>query len=216
MPELQSIEDWSVPVAGIIDEEKAAQIVIRLEHLAQIWRERNRPALDIVEGLRHGLKDEEFAPVERWLNDGGLGDMISGDTISIVVCSPGGSFNAALAIVDSLQRLTVPTTLLATGLCGSAGALVTAAGPKPYRIATPNTRFFLHELQVGYEGSANGQLNTWMENVKEGRALSIKMLADYTGKSVEEIAKVVADDAWFNAKQAVELGLIDAVLGEGD
>lgn len=44
------------------------------------------------------------------------------------------------------------------------------------------------------------------------REITCKILADHTGKSLEEIYDKTAKDTYFNAEEAVEYGLADKII----
>ena len=132
--------------------------------------------------------------------------------IYFVINSPGGAVTAALAIYDTMQFIKPDVYTICTGLAASGGALLLAAGTKGKRLAMPNSRIMIHQPLGGAQGDAiNIQIQA-KEILKTKKHLN-QMLADFTGRTIEEIEEATDRDRWFSAKEGVEFGMVDNLTG---
>jgi len=132
--------------------------------------------------------------------------------IGIYINSPGGSFTALTAIYDTMRYIKPDVQTICLGQAASAAAVLLAAGTKGKRLALPNSRILIHQPATeGTYGQAS-DLEIQANEILRLRSLLEQMLADQTGKSVEEISKDVDRDKILTAEQAVEYGLVDEVL----
>ena len=131
--------------------------------------------------------------------------------ISIYINSPGGSFTALTAIYDTMQfvRPDIQTTCL--GQAASAAAIILAAGTPGKRFALQNSRILIHQPSTEGGGQAS-DIEIQAREVLRMRKLLEKMLADNTGKSIEEVSRDIERDKILTAEEAVEYGLVDRVL----
>ncbi len=132
--------------------------------------------------------------------------------ISIYINSPGGSFTALTAIYDTMRYLKPDIQTLCLGQAASAAAILLAAGTPGKRLALPNSRILIHQPYTEGTGGQISDLEIQANEIFRMRALMEKMLAEATGKSIEEISKDVDRDKILTAEQAVEYGLVDEVL----
>ncbi|CAN5240307.1 ATP-dependent Clp endopeptidase proteolytic subunit ClpP [soil metagenome] len=131
--------------------------------------------------------------------------------IMLYVNSPGGVITSGLAIYDTMQHVRSSVSTMCLGMAASMAAVLLAAGTKGRRVALPNARIMIHQPH----GGARGQTTDIEIMARESRHLKevlVKILADGTGKSTEQIHKDIDRDFWMGAGQAKEYGLIDEVL----
>jgi ATP-dependent Clp protease, protease subunit len=132
--------------------------------------------------------------------------------ISIYINSPGGSFTALTAIYDTMRYIKPDVQTVCLGQAASAAAVLLAAGTKGKRLALPNSRILIHQPATeGTYGQAS-DLEIQANEILRLRSLLEEMLAEQTGKSVEEISHDIERDKILTAQQAVEYGLVDNVL----
>ena len=132
--------------------------------------------------------------------------------ISIYINSPGGSFTALTAIYDTMRYIKPDVQTVCLGQAASAAAVLLAAGTKGKRLALPNSRILIHQPQTeGTYGQAS-DLEIQANEILRLRSLLEEMLAEQTGKSVEEISHDIERDKILTAEQAVAYGLVDNVL----
>lgn len=131
--------------------------------------------------------------------------------ISLYINSPGGSVSAGMAIYDTMQFIKPEVSTLCTGLAASMGAFLLAAGAKGKRFSLPNSRIMIHQPSGGAQGQAT-DIEIQAREILYLRERLNGILAEKTGKSVEEIARDTERDNFMSADSAAEYGLIDKVL----
>jgi ATP-dependent Clp protease, protease subunit len=132
--------------------------------------------------------------------------------ISIYINSPGGSFTALTAIYDTLRYLKPDIQTVCLGQAASAAAVLLAAGTKGKRLALPNSRILIHQPYTeGTYGQAS-DIEIQANEILRMRSLLETMIADNTGKSIEEVSRDIERDKILTAEQAIEYGLIDQIL----
>ncbi|GGC59922.1 ATP-dependent Clp endopeptidase proteolytic subunit ClpP [Undibacterium terreum] len=131
--------------------------------------------------------------------------------ISLYINSPGGSVSAGMAIYDTMQFIKPDVSTLCTGLAASMGAFLLAAGAKGKRFSLPNSRIMIHQPLGGAQGQAS-DIEIQAREILYLRERLNAMLAEKTGRSIEQIAKDTDRDNFMSADAAAEYGLIDKVL----
>jgi ATP-dependent Clp protease protease subunit len=131
--------------------------------------------------------------------------------ISLYINSPGGSVSAGMAIYDTMQFIKPDVSTLCTGLAASMGAFLLAAGAKGKRFSLPNSRIMIHQPLGGAQGQA-ADIEIQAREILYLRDRLNHILAEKTGRSVEQISKDTDRDNFMSAADAVEYGMIDKVL----
>lgn len=131
--------------------------------------------------------------------------------ISLYINSPGGSVSAGMAIFDTMQFIKPNVSTLCTGLAASMGAFLLAAGEKGKRFSLPNSRIMIHQPLGGAQGQAS-DIEIQAREILYLRERLNQILADRTGKTLEEIGRDTDRDNFMSADAAVEYGMIDKVL----
>ena len=132
--------------------------------------------------------------------------------ISLYINTPGGSITAGLAIYDTMQFVKNDVTTICIGQAASMGALLLASGTAGKRFALPNSRILIHQPSMaGLSGQAT-DIDIHAREILRMREMTIKILANHTGKDVEVIAKDVERDYIMNAEQAKAYGIIDRII----
>ncbi len=132
--------------------------------------------------------------------------------ISIYINSPGGSFTALTAIYDTIQFIKPDVQTVCMGQAASAAAILLAAGTRGKRMALPNSRILIHQLHRGTFGQTS-DIEIQANEILRMRELLEKMIAEHSGKSIEEVSRDIERDKILTAQQAVEYGIVDQVLG---
>lgn len=135
--------------------------------------------------------------------------------IYIYINSPGGSVTAGMAIYDTMKFIKPDISTVCIGQAASMGAFLLSGGTKGKRYCLPNARVMIHQPLGGFQGQASD----FEIHAKE--ILSIKdklnrLLAEHTGQPVEVVANDTDRDNFMSAAQAVEYGIVDAVLEKRD
>ncbi|MEN7972922.1 MAG: ATP-dependent Clp endopeptidase proteolytic subunit ClpP [Verrucomicrobiota bacterium] len=131
--------------------------------------------------------------------------------ISIYINSPGGVVTAGLAIYDTMQFLKCDITTYCVGQAASMGAVLLAAGAQNKRFALPNARIMIHQPLGGAQGQAT-DINIQAQEIMRIKQILNGILADHSGRSIEDLEKDTDRDNFMSAKQAVEYGLVDEVV----
>ena len=131
--------------------------------------------------------------------------------IQFYINSPGGSVTAGLAIYDTMQYIKPDVSTICIGMAASMGAFLLSSGAKGKRIALPNAEIMIHQPSGGSRGQAS-DIKIQAEQILKIRDNLNKILAENTGKSVEQIALDTERDHFMSAEEAREYGLIDKVI----
>lgn len=131
--------------------------------------------------------------------------------ISFYINSPGGSVTAGLAIFDTMQYIKCDVSTICIGMAASMGAFLLAAGAKGKRYCLPNSEVMIHQPLGGIAGSAT-DVEIRNRNLKKTKDKLNKMLAEFTGKSLEEIVRDTDRDNFLTAEEAKAYGLVDEVI----
>src|SRR5690349_12435126 len=132
--------------------------------------------------------------------------------ISIYINSPGGSFTALTAIYDTIRYIKSDVQTVCLGQAASAAAVLLAAGTPGKRMALPNSRIIIHQPATERTYGQSSDIEIQANEILRLRSLLEKMLADASGKDIEEVSRDIERDKFLTAAQAVEYGLIDSVL----
>jgi ATP-dependent Clp protease protease subunit len=135
--------------------------------------------------------------------------------INMYINSPGGSIYAGLAIYDTMQWLKPDVSTVSMGMAMSIGAVLLAAGEKGKRFCLPNSTVLIHQPLGGAEGQAADIEITAREILRLRRSI-YDILANHTGQTIERIMQDSDRNYYLSAPQAVEYGLVDEVLAEGE
>ena len=134
--------------------------------------------------------------------------------IYFYINSPGGSVTDGLAIVDTMNYIKCPVSTFCLGLAASFGAVLLANGEKGKRFAMPNEEILIHQPLIA-GGGISGQttdIKIHAEQMIKTRERLTKILADRTGKPIEQVMKDTERDNYMTAEEALEYGLIDEIL----
>jgi len=131
--------------------------------------------------------------------------------ISFYINSPGGSVSAGMAIYDTMQYIKCDVSTICMGMAASMGAFLLAAGTKGKRLALPNSEIMIHQPLGQAQGQATDIL-IHANHIEKTRANLNRILAENTGKPLEEIQRDTERDNFMSAAEAAEYGLIDKVI----
>lgn len=131
--------------------------------------------------------------------------------INLYINSPGGSVTAGMAIYDTMQYIKPDVSTICIGMAASMGAFLLAGGAKGKRYALPNAEVMIHQPSGGARGQAT-DIRIHAENILRTKAKLNQILAENTGKPVEEVERDTERDNFMSAEEAKAYGLIDAVI----
>ena len=130
--------------------------------------------------------------------------------IQFYINSPGGSVTAGMAIYDTMQYIKCDVSTICIGMAASMGAFLLSSGTKGKRIELPNAEVMIHQPSAGTQGKVT-DMEIDVEHVLRIKRHLNELLAQNTGKPVEQVAADTERDHWLTAEEAKEYGLIDQV-----
>ena len=131
--------------------------------------------------------------------------------ISLYINSPGGSVDDTLAIYDTIQHLSCDVATYCIGRAQSGGAVVLASGAAKKRFILPHARVMIHQPYGGVWGQTS-DVQIQAEEILKSKAQINQILANHSGKSIEQIEEDSERDRYFSATEARDYGLVDEVL----
>lgn len=133
------------------------------------------------------------------------------EDIYLYINSPGGSVTAGMAIYDTMQYVKPDIATVGMGLAASMGQFLLTAGTKGKRFITPHTRVLMHQPSGGAGGSAT-DIRINADLILHMKKELAEIIADRTGKTVEQIDRDFDRDKWFTAQEALEYGFVDEIV----
>ncbi len=133
--------------------------------------------------------------------------------IHLYINSPGGSVSAGLAIYDTMQFIKPDVSTMCVGQAASMGALLLTGGEAGKRFCLPHSRMMIHQPLGGFQGQAS-DFDIHAREILLVRDRLNRILTKHTGQPVEKIAVDTDRDNFMGGAEAVEYGLIDAVLNQ--
>lgn len=130
--------------------------------------------------------------------------------ISLYINSPGGSVSAGMAIYDTMQFIKCDVSTTCIGLAASMGAFLLSSGAKGKRFAMPNSEIMIHQPLGGAQGQAS-DIKIQAEHILKIKEKMNRILAENTGKTIEEVERDTDRDNYLSAEEALSYGLIDKV-----
>ena len=139
----------------------------------------------------------------------------SDQPIRIFIDSPGGDVDAGYAIFDMIRFVKAPVYCIGMGLVASAGALILLAADKSRRVAMPNSRYLIHQPLSGIKGVAT-DIEIHAQELEKIKAKINQVIAQETGKPLDQVAKDTDRDYWLSATEALDYGLVSTVVSRRD
>ena len=131
--------------------------------------------------------------------------------INFYINSPGGSVTAGLAIYDTMQYIKCDVSTICMGMAASMGAFLFSSGAKGKRYILPNAEVMIHQPLGGAQGQAT-EILIAADHIERTKDRLNRILAENTGKSVEEIFADTERDNWLTAEEAVAYGIADKII----
>ena len=131
--------------------------------------------------------------------------------IHFYINSPGGSIAAGMAIYDTMEFIKPDVSTLCVGMAASLSAFLLAAGAKGKRFALPNSTVLIHQPLGGFQGQAS-DVAIHAKYILSLRERLNRLLAQHSGKPIEQIERDTDRDNFLTPEEALEYGLIDKVL----
>lgn len=138
------------------------------------------------------------------------------DPITIIMNNIGGDVNHGLAIYDAVRACKSHVTIKVFGHAMSMGSIILQAADE--RIMSPNSSQMIHYGSLGFDGHTKTaykftdemkRIDKWMEKMYLEKINEKNPLY-----KIGRLQKMLDHDTFLTAKQSVELGLADKILGE--
>ena len=131
--------------------------------------------------------------------------------IQFYINSPGGSGTAGMAIYATMQYIKADVSTICIGMAASMGAFLLSSGTKGKRIALPNSEIMIHQPSGGFQGQAT-DIQIHAENILRIKNNLNRILAENTGKPIDEVKAACERDNFMSAQEALDFGLIDSII----
>ena len=131
--------------------------------------------------------------------------------IQFYINSPGGSVTAGMAIYDTMQYIKCDVATICVGMAASMGAFLLSAGTKGKRMALPNAEIMIHQPSAGTQGQIT-DMAIHLKRLQTIKERMNKIMAQNTGRSVEEVTAACERDNFMDTDEALAFGLIDRVI----
>ena len=131
--------------------------------------------------------------------------------IQFYINSPGGSVTAGMAIYDTMKYIKCDVATICVGMAASMGAFLLAAGTKGKRMALPNAEIMIHQPSAGTQGQIT-DMAIHMKRLQTIKERMNRIMAENTGRSIEEVTAACERDNFMSSQEALEFGLIDKVI----
>jgi ATP-dependent Clp protease, protease subunit len=132
--------------------------------------------------------------------------------IHLYINSPGGSVTAGLAIYDTMNYIKPEVTTMCVGMAASMGAILLAGGAKGKRSALPHSKIMIHQPWIGGMQGQTSDIEIHAKEMIKTRDILYKILAEHTGKSIDQIGKDCDRDYFLTSNEAKEYSIIDNIL----
>ena len=131
--------------------------------------------------------------------------------VHLYINSPGGSVTAGLAIFDTMKYIRADVATFCVGQAASMGALLLACGQAGKRTALPNSRIMIHQPWGGFQGQAS-DIDIQAKEILKLKEKLNGILAEHTGRGLDEIARDTDRDYYMSGDEAREYGIVDLVV----
>lgn len=146
----------------------------------------------LIRQLRYLQREDPKAPVTLYIN------------------SPGGSVDSGMALYDVMKAVSCPVRTVCMGLAASMAALLFVSGAE--RDMLPHSRLMIHDPLIIQTGGSALKLKAVSDDLMETRQIIARIIANHSGKSMEEVLAKTASDSYFRAEEAIEFGLADRII----
>lgn len=143
-------------------------------------------------------------------------DQQSDKPINMYINSPGGSVIDGLQLIDTMNFINAPISTTCLGMAASMGAVILSCGEKGKRFALPHSRVMIHQASGGFNGKSE-DVKTSYEQLLRCQKDIYEILSQNIGVEYAEIERLCSNtDKWFIGREAIDLGIVDKIVGEKD
>lgn len=136
-----------------------------------------------------------------------------GKEIKFYINSPGGVVTSGMVIYDTMRMMKSPVTTICMGLAASMGSILLSGGVKGKRLIYPHGEVMIHQPSLGgHIQGVSTDLEIQAKQTKRVKEIGARILAENCGKTMQQILKDFDRDYWMDAKEAIEYGIVDAIV----
>ena len=122
-----------------------------------------------------------------------------------------------MVIYDTMKLIQSPVSTICMGLAASMGSILLSAGTKGKRFVYPHGEIMIHQPSLGgYFQATSADIEIQANQIRKTKELGAKILAENCGKTIDQIMVDFDRDYWMDAQEAVNYGIVDAVLAKID
>ena len=156
--------------------------------------------------LNRELRDISNRMVTRCINEG---IDVENQRIWLHINSYGGGIFTGLSAMDEILRCKVPVYTIIDGCCASAATFLSVAGKK--RFINENAFILIHQISSIFWGKYN-EFQDEKQNLDKLMSVIKNIYTKYTKIPEKDLDELLKHDLWYNAKEAIEFGLVDEIL----
>ena len=138
-------------------------------------------------------------------------DSLDNNDITMHIDSPGGSVKSGLSMVNVMDYINSDIRTICTGMAASMGSVLLGAGTKGKRGALEDAEIMLHQSSGGAVGNIQDAEIT-MKWWKKKNDRLFELLANYCGKTPEQVKNDASRDFWLSAQDGLDYGIIDEIV----
>lgn len=134
------------------------------------------------------------------------------EEIVMYINSPGGKIDCGLPVYDAMRMSKAPIRTVCIGTAASMGSILFLAGDK--REMLPHSRVMIHDPSFGggsYAGMKPHEIQSEVDRLNESREKLCRIIAERTGRTIDEVYEKTKEDSYFNAEESIEFGLATAI-----
>ena len=132
------------------------------------------------------------------------------EEITMYINSPGGEVTSGLALYDVMKAVSCPIRTVCIGIAASMGALLFISGDK--RDIMPHARVMIHEPMIGTVSGNALKIDNISKDLMKIRNITGTIIAEHTGRKLDEILEKTSTDSYFDAEEAVAFGMADNIV----
>lgn len=138
-----------------------------------------------------------------------------GKEIQFFINSPGGVVTSGMVIYDTLQMISSPVSTICMGLAASMGSILLSAGEKGKRFIYPHAEVMIHQPSLGgYMRGVSTDLEIQAKQIRKTKEIGANILAQNCNQPIEKVMADFERDYWMDAQEAVDYGIVDAIMQE--
>ncbi|MFQ9257074.1 MAG: head maturation protease, ClpP-related [Gallintestinimicrobium sp.] len=131
--------------------------------------------------------------------------------ITVRINSVGGDLYAGLAIANRMKDLDAEVITIADALCASAAVAIFEVGNT--RKVYSGSQIMIHEPSCYIYGRYDVQgIKKVAKQLEAGKKSLVKTYQERTGRSSDDLEKMIAEDSWMTGQEAIDEGFADELM----